>query len=103
MNIFVGNLSHSTVEDGLRKSFEQFGEVAQVNIIKDKYSGEPKGFGFVEMPSKENADAAIAGLNGQSLDGRTLNVSEAKPREEKSSGNRRYGSGNSGGGNRRSW
>ncbi len=102
MNIYVGNLSHRTDEAGLRKSFEQFGEVSQVNIIKDKFTSDPKGFGFVEMPSKDQAMAAISGLNGQDLDGRTLNVNEARPRMD----NKPSGGGGrrpSGGGNKRSW
>ena len=101
MNIYVGNLSHQTAEDELRQAFERFGEVAKVNIIKDKLSGEPKGFGFVEMPAKDHATAAIAGLNGQQLGGRTLNVNEARPRTDDRGGNRRPGGG--GGGFNRSW
>jgi RNA recognition motif-containing protein len=82
MNIYVGNMSFDTTEDQLRQSFESFGEVSTVNIITDKYSGNSKGFGFVEMSSKSEAIAAISGLNGQDLDGRTLNVNEAKPRPQ---------------------
>jgi RNA recognition motif-containing protein len=100
MNIYVGNISHQTAESGLRQAFEKFGEVSTVNLITDKFSGQPKGFGFVEMPSKEHAQAAIAGLNGQELDGRTLNVNEARPRTEGGGGGNRGGSG---GGQRRSW
>ena len=108
MNIYVGNLSHRTDEGGLRKAFEQFGEVSQVNIIKDKFTSDPKGFGFVEMPSKDQAMAAITGLNGQDLDGRTLNVNEARPRTDSrpggggGGGGRRPGGGG-GGGYKRSW
>jgi len=106
MNIYVGNLSSQTVESDLCKAFEGFGEVAQVSIIKDKFSGEPKGFGFVEMPAKEHAQAAITGLNGKELNGRSLNVNEARPRTDNRSsgggGGYRGGSGGSGG-NRRSW
>ena len=101
MNIYVGNLSHQTAEAELRQAFEHFGEVSQVNIIKDKFSGEPKGFGFVEMPAKEHAQAAISGLNGKELGGRTLNVNEARPRTENRSGG--GGGGRSGGGYNRSW
>jgi cold-inducible RNA-binding protein len=90
MNIYVGNMSFDTTEDSLRQAFEAFGEVTKVNIIADKYSGKPRGFGFVEMSSDDEARAAIAGLNGQDVDGRELNVNEAKPREE--------GGGNRGGG-----
>jgi RNA recognition motif-containing protein len=110
MNIYVGNLAAKTVESELRTTFESFGEVAQVNIIKDKFSGEPKGFGFVEMPSKEHAQAAIAGLNGKELNGRSLNVNEARPKTEGGSrggggGNRGGSGGNRGGGGgyNRSW
>ncbi len=108
MNIYVGNLSSQTAEADLRKEFEGFGEVATVNIIKDKFSGEPKGFGFVEMPSKDHAQAAIAGLNGKELKGRTLNVNEARPRTDNRSGGGggyRGGGGydRGGSGNRRSW
>ena len=83
MNIYVGNLSYSVTEDDLRQAFEAFGQVASVSIIKDKYSNQSKGFGFVEMPGKEEAQAAINGMNGKDLKGRTLNVNEARPREER--------------------
>jgi RNA recognition motif-containing protein len=82
MNIFIGNLSHETQVDGLRQAFESHGQVATANIIKDKFSGESKGFGFIEMPNKTEADAAIVNLNGKDLDGRSLTVSEARPRTE---------------------
>ena len=91
MNIYIGNLSFDTTEDQLRQAFEDFGEVSTVNVITDKYSGKPKGFGFVEMSVKDDAVEAISGLNGQDLNGRTLNVNEAKPRTE--SGNRGGGNG----------
>ena len=94
MNIYVGNLSRTTTEEDLRKAFESHGQVATVNIITDKYTGDPRGFAFVEMSSKEEAMAAIAGLNGTELDGRTLNVNEARPRTEGGGG----GGGNRGGG-----
>ena len=97
MNIYIGNLSFETTEDQLRQAFEGFGEVSEVNLITDKYSGKLRGFGFVEMPTKDEAMAAISGLNDQELNGRALNVNEAKPRAQ---------SGNRGGGNgyqRRSW
>ena len=80
MNIYVGNLSFNTTEDMLREAFEGFGEVSTASIIKDKFSGDSRGFAFVEMPSKEEAMAAISGLNNQDLEGRALNVNEAKPR-----------------------
>ena len=91
MNIYIGNMSFDTTEDQLRQAFEAFGEVSTVNIVSDKYSGKPRGFGFVEMSGKSEAVAAISGLNGQELDGRALNVNEAKPRVE--SGNRSGGNG----------
>ena len=88
MNIYVGNLSFETAEENLRQAFEAYGEVSKVNIITDRDSGRSRGFGFVEMPSKGEADAAMTGLNGQDLDGQTLNVNEARPRTENSGGNR---------------
>ena len=88
MNIYVGNLSFNTAEENLRQAFEAYGEVSKVNIITDRDSGRSRGFGFVEMPSKGEADAAMTGLNGQDLDGQTLNVNEARPRTENSGGNR---------------
>jgi RNA recognition motif-containing protein len=93
MNIYVGNLSYRVTEEELRQAFESFGKVDSASIIKDKYSGESKGFGFVEMPADNEARAAIEGMNGKELKGRTLNVNEARPRSE----NRRGGRGNFGG------
>ncbi|MBI3359509.1 MAG: RNA-binding protein [Chloroflexi bacterium] len=86
MNIYVGNLSRETTESELRTAFEAFGQVTSAAIIKDKYSGESRGFGFVEMPNRPEAQAAITGLNGKPLGGRTLTVNEAKPREERPRG-----------------
>jgi RNA recognition motif-containing protein len=80
MNIYVGNVSYSVTEEDLRQAFEGFGQVTSVSIIKDKFSGQSKGFGFVEMPEKEEAQAAIGALNGKELKGRKLNVNEARPR-----------------------
>jgi RNA recognition motif-containing protein len=82
MNIYVGNFSREVTEDDLRKAFEAFGQVTSVTIIKDKFSGESRGFGFVEMPAKAEAQSAINGLNSKELKGRTLNVNEARPRSE---------------------
>ena len=79
MNIYVGNLSYNVSEEDLKTAFEAFGQVASASIIKDKFSGQSKGFGFVEMPSKEEAQAAITGMNGKEMKGRTLNVNEARP------------------------
>jgi len=92
MNIYVGNLSNATTEDELRAAFEAFGQVTSASIIKDKFSGESRGFGFVEMPSKEEAQAALDKMNGQDLGGRSIRVSEARPRTE-----RRPGGGGGGG------
>lgn len=109
MNIYVGNLSHQTGEAELRQAFEQFGEVSKVAIITDKFTGQPRGFGFVEMPSKDQAMAAISGLNGRELDGRPLNVNEARPRTDDRSGGGGGGGRRGGGGgggrdrDRRSW
>lgn len=86
MNIYVGNLSYSITEDELQKAFEAFGEVTSVNIITDNFSGRSKGFGFVEMPGKEEAEAAIKGMNGKEMGGRALNVNEARPRANKGRG-----------------
>jgi RNA recognition motif-containing protein len=82
MNIYVGNLSYEVTEEDLQEAFEAFGQVESVKIIKDRFSGESKGFGFVEMPAKAEAQSAIEDLNGKELKGRTLNVSEARPRSE---------------------
>ena len=80
MKLYVGNMSYDTTEEDLRLACEAFGKVESATIIKDKFSGEPKGFGFVEMSSKAEGQAAIDGLNGKELNGRTLNVNEARPR-----------------------
>lgn len=98
MNIYVGNLSFDTTEEQLRQAFESFGEVSSVNIITDRYSGESRGFGFVEMASQDAATAAISGLNGQELNGRALNVNEARPRTERGGGRGGRGGGGRGGG-----
>jgi RNA recognition motif-containing protein len=118
VNIFVGNLSREASEDDLKQAFQAFGEVATASIIMDKFTRESKGFGFVEMPVKTEAEAAIAGLNGKELKGRALTVNEARPREERGGGfgGRKgggggfggnkgggYGGGKGGGGGRRSW
>jgi RNA recognition motif-containing protein len=82
MNIYVGNLSRDVTDEDLRKEFEAFGKVASVNIIKDKYSSQSRGFGFVEMPDKAEGQAALTGLKGKVLQSRTIDVSEARPRTE---------------------
>ena len=86
MRIYIGNMSYDTTEDQLREAFESFGEVVSVNIITDRDTGRPKGFGFVEMADQEAATAAIGGLNGQEINGRALNVNEARPRPDKKPG-----------------
>ena len=83
MNIYVGNLPRATTEAELRQAFEAFGRVSAASVIKDKFSGESRGFGFVEMPEKSEAMAAIAAMNGKDFGGRTLTVNEARPREER--------------------
>jgi RNA recognition motif-containing protein len=84
MNIYVGNLSYGVTEGQLQALFEDFGAVASVNLIKDKYSGQSKGFGFVEMDKQSEAEEAIKKLNGRALDGRNLTVNLARPRNERS-------------------
>ncbi len=91
MNIYVGSLSYEITEEDLKQAFEAFGQVVSVNIIKDRYSGESRGFGFVEMPAKAEAQSAINDLNGKELKGRTLNVNEARPRSEARRGGGRGG------------
>jgi RNA recognition motif-containing protein len=86
MNIYVGNLSYETNEEDLQNAFSEFGEVVSVKIIKDQYSGRSKGFGFVEMPDRTEANAAIADLNNKELKGRPINVNMAKPRSNKTGG-----------------
>jgi RNA recognition motif-containing protein len=93
MNIYVGNLSYETTEEDLRSAFEQFGAVASVSIIKDKFSGQSKGFGFVEMSSKSEGQSAIDGLNDKEINGRALKVNEARPPSEKRGGGRGFSGG----------
>ena len=105
MKIYVGNLSYDVTEEELRQEFGAFGEVTSVNIITDKYSGRPKGFGFVEMASVSEGQAAITALNGKTLKERTLNVNAARPRSDNRGGGSygdRRGGGSSGGRQRRS-
>jgi RNA recognition motif-containing protein len=82
MNIYVGNLSYSVTSEELRKAFEQFGEVSAANVVTDKFTGQSKGFGFVEMPNKASGEAAIKQLDGADLMGRNIRVNEARPRTE---------------------
>ena len=97
MNIYVGNLSFTTTEADLKEAFQAFGEVATASIIKDKFSGESRGFGFVEMPNKEEAEKAMSMLNGKDLKGRSLKVNEAKARTDRPRSSGGFG----GGGGRR--
>jgi RNA recognition motif-containing protein len=91
MNIYVGNLAREVTQEDLQQAFEAFGQVTSVSVMKDKFSGESRGFGFVEMPAKAEAQAAIASLNGKALKGRTLNVNEARPRTDRPRGGGRGG------------
>jgi RNA recognition motif-containing protein len=88
MNIYVGNLPYSVTDTDLRETFSRFGEVSQVNLIADKFTGESKGFGFVEMDNNSEADAAIKGLNGTDMSGRSIKVNQAKPKAERPRGPR---------------
>ena len=90
MNIYVGNLPYSTTEDDLRNAFAQYGEVSTVNLITDKFSGQSKGFAFVEMDDNSSADAAIKALNETQMGGRNIKVNQAKPRGERPARRPRY-------------
>ena len=90
MNIYVGQLSYEVTEEDLRLAFEPFGQVESVTIIKDKHSGQSKGFGFVEMASKAEGQSAIDGLNGIELNGRAISANEARPRTESRGNGRCY-------------
>ena len=96
-NIFVGNLSFAATEDTIRSLFETHGSVGRVNIVTDRDTGQPRGFGFVEMANDGEGEKAIAALNGTDVDGRTLNVNEARPKAERSGG------GGGGGFGRKRW
>jgi RNA recognition motif-containing protein len=98
MNIYVGNLPFTTGEEELRATFGAYGQVASVAVIKDQFTGQSRGFGFVEMPNKEEGTAAINALNGKEVKGRALKVNEARPREENRSGGGGGGGGYGGGG-----
>ena len=91
MKIYVGNLSYEVTEDELAAEFGTYGKVESVAIPSDKFSGRPKGFAFVDMPTKAEADAAITGLNGKSLKDRTIVVNESKPRTDTRSGGGSFG------------
>ena len=99
MNLYVGNLPYRLTEDQLRSAFEEYGSVSSCTIIKDKVTGQSKGFGFLEMPERSEAEAAISNLNGRDLMGRKINVNEARPREPRAAGggaSRGYSGGNGG-------
>ena len=103
-NIFVGNLSFDTTDSDLQTAFGAYGSVEKASVVRDRDSGQSRGFGFVEMTNDADATQAISGLNGQDLNGRTLNVNEARPREASRGGQNRGGGGynrNSGGNGRR--
>jgi cold-inducible RNA-binding protein len=97
-NIFVGNLSYETSQEDLEAAFNEFGAVERVNIVRDRDTGQPRGFAFVEMTNRNEASTAIAALNGRNMNGRDLNVNEARPREERSGGRPGGGGGNRSGG-----
>jgi RNA recognition motif-containing protein len=96
MNIYVGNLSYEATDVTIREAFESFGEVTSAKVIKDKYTGQSRGFGFVEMPAKSQAQTAIESLNGKELLGKQISVNEARPRADqgRSGGGRMDYSGN---------
>ena len=98
MNIYVGNLPYNATEQDLREAFEAYGAVSSSSVIKDKFTGRSKGFGFVEMPDATQATAGIEAFNGRDFKGRNLKVNEARPREE---GGQGRGPGGGGGGDRR--
>lgn len=100
MNLYVGNLLFDVTENDLKELFEPFGQVTEVRLIMDKFSGKSKGFGFVEMPSKEEAQKAIEELNGKDMKGRDITVNEAKPKTDRSGGGRGRGGFGGGGGGR---
>jgi RNA recognition motif-containing protein len=97
MNIYVGNLSYEVTEEDLQRTFEGFGRIESVKIIKDNYSGKSKGFGFVEMPNNTDAQSAINSLNDKDFKGRTLKVNTARPRTENRGGRGGFGGGRRGG------
>ncbi|MGD8535649.1 MAG: RNA-binding protein [Candidatus Aminicenantes bacterium] len=100
MNIYVGNLPREATEDDLRKAFEAFGEVSSAKIITDRFTGDSRGFGFVEMSNSTEAQAAISGLDGKDLKGSNLRVNEARPRRDDRRGGGGFSRGRPGGGRR---
>ena len=107
MNIYVGNLAKDVTEQDLRTAFEAFGKVTTVSVLKDRFTGDPRGFGFVEMPTNAEAQAAIAGLNGKDVKGQALKVNEARPKRDNRGGGGGFGGGGGrggfGGGGRDRW
>ena len=102
-NIFVGNLSFGATEDSIRSLFAAHGTVDRVSIVTDRDTGQARGFGFVEMSNDAEGDRAIAALNGTDLDGRTMNVNEARPKTERSGGGGGRGGSGGGGGRNKRW
>jgi len=100
MNIYVGNLPREATEEDLRKAFEAFGQVTSAKIITDKFTGDSRGFGFVEMSNNSEAQSAISGLDGKDMKGNNLKVNEARPRRDDRRGGGGFGRGGSGGGRR---
>jgi len=98
MKIFVGNMSFKTTEESLEGLFSNYGQVDEVAVINDRETGRPRGFAFVTMPDDGQAQEAIEALNGQEFEGRTLNVNEARPRENRGGGGGGFGGGRGGGG-----
>ncbi len=96
-NIFVGNLSYQTTQDELEAAFSEFGAVERVSIVRDRDTGQSRGFAFVEMTNSAEAAKAIESLNGREMNGRAMNVNEARPREERGGGGNRFGGGGGGG------
>ena len=90
MKLYVGNLPYSVTDDDLKQTFSEFGDLGEVTVITDKFSGQSKGFGFVEMPNNSEADAAIKALNETDLKGRNIKVNEARPRGDRPQGRQRY-------------
>lgn len=90
MNIYAGNLSYNVTDDDLREMFEAYGEVSRASVISDRETGRSKGFGFVEMANDDEGKSAIDALNGKDLEGRAINVNEARPRPERPQRPRRY-------------
>ena len=106
MNIYVGNLPFETTEDSLQVAFTEYGSVDTARVITDRMTGRSRGFGFVEMPNNDEAEAAIKALNGKDFNGRALTVNEARPREDRGprgggGGGGGYGGGGGGGGGQR--